>query len=174
MHVFSDDLSLEVDGSAATDTRCALPHESWTAGTPRPVLWPVVAARFVLPRSTRPTPHRAHTAACADARPTPEAARLHAPCASGPHAQVSALRVDFSRPSHAWRSSNLALKAALSARAVSWAFPHPRSLQRWVGYRDGDHNAPNRVKILFTKMGGEGDLIGSANSIQINSSLLVA
>src|SRR5262249_56538440 len=30
---------------------------------------------------------------------------------------------------------------------------------------------PNRVKILFTKMGSEGDLIGSANSIQINPSL---
>src|SRR2546426_12319705 len=37
---------------------------------------------FVLPRSTRPTPHRTHTAACADARPAPEAARLPAPCAS--------------------------------------------------------------------------------------------
>src|SRR3989442_10415011 len=55
--------------------------------------------------------------------------------------QVSALRADFSRPSHAWRSSNLALTAVLSARAVSWAFPHPRSLQRLVGYHDGDHNA---------------------------------
>ena len=32
----------------------------------------------------------------------------------------------------------------------------------------------NRVKILFTKMGSEGDLIGSANSIQINPSLLMA
>ena len=31
----------------------------------------------------------------------------------------------------------------------------------------------NRVKILFTKMGSEGDLIGSANSIQINPSLLM-
>src|SRR5439155_11409709 len=44
--------------------------------------------------------------------------------------QVSALRADFARPSYAWRSSNLALKAILSARVVSWAVPHPRSLQR--------------------------------------------
>jgi hypothetical protein len=55
--------------------------------------------------------------------------------------QVSALRADFSHPSHAWCSSNLALNAVLSARAVSWTFPHPRSLQCLVGYRDGDHNA---------------------------------
>src|SRR2546426_12066102 len=55
--------------------------------------------------------------------------------------QVSALRADCSCPSRAWLSSNLTLKAVLSARAVAWAFPHPRSLQRWVGYRDGDHNA---------------------------------
>src|SRR5262245_56014172 len=33
------------------------------------------------------------------------------------------------------------------------------------------HPYANRVKILFTKMGSEGDLIGSANSIQINPSL---
>ena len=56
-------------------------------------------------------------------------------------AQVSALRADFARPSYAWRSSNLALKAILSARVVSWAVPHPRSLQRLGGYRAGDHNA---------------------------------
>jgi hypothetical protein len=55
--------------------------------------------------------------------------------------QVSALRADFARPSYAWRSSNLALKAILSARVVSWAVPHPRSLQRLGGYRAGDHNA---------------------------------
>ncbi|HSX77573.1 MAG TPA: amidohydrolase family protein [Candidatus Saccharimonadia bacterium] len=60
----------------------------------------------------------------------------------GPYAnQVSALRADFARPSYAWRSSNLALKAILSARVVSWAVPHPRSLQRLGGYRAGDHNA---------------------------------
>jgi len=41
--------------------------------------------------------------------------------------QVSALRADCSRPSRVWLSSNLALKpAVLSARAVSWVFPHPR------------------------------------------------
>ena len=55
--------------------------------------------------------------------------------------QVSALRADISGPSHAWLSSHLALKAVRSARAVSWAVPHPRSLQRLVGYHDGDHNA---------------------------------
>ena len=55
--------------------------------------------------------------------------------------QVSALQADFSGPSHAWLSSNLALKAVRSARAVSWAVPHPRSLQRLVGYLGGDHNA---------------------------------
>ena len=32
----------------------------------------------------------------------------------------------------------------------------------------------NRVKILFTKMGSEGDLIGSPNAIQINLALLMA
>ena len=55
--------------------------------------------------------------------------------------QVSALQADFSGPSHAWLSSNLALKVVRSARAVSWAVPHPRSLQRLVGYLGGDHNA---------------------------------
>jgi RNA recognition motif-containing protein len=35
-------------------------------------------------------------------------------------------------------------------------------------------NGTNRVKILFTKMGSEGALIGSDNSIQINPSLLMA
>src|SRR5438132_3798765 len=89
MHAFWGDRALAVDGSAVTGTRCALPHWNWTAGTPRPALGPVVAARFALPRSTRPTLHRAHTAACADARPTPEAARLPAPCASGPRARDS-------------------------------------------------------------------------------------
>jgi hypothetical protein len=38
----------------------------------------------------------------------------------------------------------------------------------------GGKAVANRVKILFTKMGSEGDLIGSANSIQINPSLLMA
>ncbi len=59
-----------------------------------------------------------------------------------PDHQVSALRADFSHPSCAGLSSNLALKpAALSARAVSWAFPDPRSRSRLGGYRGGDQNA---------------------------------
>jgi hypothetical protein len=45
------------------------------------------------------------------------------------------------RPSCAWLSSYLALKAILSARAGSWAFPHPRQLQRLGEYRGGDHHA---------------------------------
>ena len=55
--------------------------------------------------------------------------------------QVSALQADFSDPSHAWLASNLALKAVRSARAVSWAVAHPRSLQRLGEYLGGDHNA---------------------------------
>src|SRR6266446_3774776 len=42
MPAFSGDLTLEVDGSSVTGTRCALPHWHWNAGTPPLALWPVV------------------------------------------------------------------------------------------------------------------------------------
>jgi len=69
------------------------------------------------------------------------------------------------------------------ASSRAWACRRARSAGGWVlsHCRKAPHAGQfalracaNRVKILFTKMGSEGYLIGSANSILINPSLLMA
>jgi len=88
-HAFSGGLILAVDGSSVTGTRGVLPHWHWTAGTRPPALGPVGAAHFALPHSTWRTPHRAHTAACADAPPAPAGAGLPGPYACALRAPAS-------------------------------------------------------------------------------------
>ena len=71
---------------------------------------------------------------------------------------------------------------ALADLADKWDAPPSRAEQTIAWVPGVEHMWPechvplnaNHVKLLFTKMGSEGDLIGSANSIQIDSSLLMA